>query len=169
LYSVATFTRHGYNNPRVGARDGASLYDNPDYVPPSAPGVPFGHKVSLPRPAGMRHCDVGDLPSVGWLERSGHVVEYCADLDVPEGPALLDGYRLLLSVGHDEYWSAAMRARRGVRAGRRRRRIPRRQYLLVARSPRRWQRGVPVRHRSRGRRRRLPPPAGTTGGRGWFR
>jgi hypothetical protein len=29
LYRVAAFTRHANNNPRVGARDGASLYDNP--------------------------------------------------------------------------------------------------------------------------------------------
>jgi hypothetical protein len=37
-------------------------------------------------------------------------VDVCCDLDLHErGAALLDGHRLLLSFGHDEYWSAEMR------------------------------------------------------------
>jgi hypothetical protein len=52
-----------------------------------------------------------DAAMVGWLERSGYDVEYCTDVDLHrEGDALLAGHRMLVSAGHDEYWSDAMRA-----------------------------------------------------------
>ncbi|MEM7272214.1 MAG: N,N-dimethylformamidase beta subunit family domain-containing protein [Actinomycetota bacterium] len=48
-----------------------------------------------------------------WAESAGVALDYAtnADLDpaVWPGPGLLDGRRLLLSVGHDEYWSWGMR------------------------------------------------------------
>jgi hypothetical protein len=51
-----------------------------------------------------------DVPFIGWMERRHLEVDYCTDLDIHENIGnLLDGYRLLLSVGHDEYWSEAMR------------------------------------------------------------
>ena len=52
-----------------------------------------------------------DARMVSWLEREGHRVDYCTDVDLHrEGADLLAPYRLLLSAGHDEYWSDAMRA-----------------------------------------------------------
>jgi hypothetical protein len=36
-------------------------------------------------------------------------VEYCTSIDLHAFPDLLDNYRLLVSVGHDEYWSKEMR------------------------------------------------------------
>jgi hypothetical protein len=52
-----------------------------------------------------------DAPFIAWLERTGYRVDYCTDLDIhgDAGPELLRGYRLLLSVGHDEYYSDSMR------------------------------------------------------------
>ncbi|MFL6129642.1 MAG: N,N-dimethylformamidase beta subunit family domain-containing protein [Mycobacteriales bacterium] len=51
-----------------------------------------------------------DHPFLAWLERSGYRVDCCTDLDLHvHGQALLDGYRLLVSAGHDEYWSERMR------------------------------------------------------------
>jgi hypothetical protein len=51
-----------------------------------------------------------DARFISWLERRGFAVDYCTDLDVHENLGnCLAAYRLLLSVGHDEYWSAAMR------------------------------------------------------------
>lgn len=44
-----------------------------------------------------------------WLEEQGIAVDYAVSSDLEEFPGLLDGYRLYLSVGHDEYWSWAMR------------------------------------------------------------
>ena len=51
-----------------------------------------------------------DAPLVRWLEGEGYRPHYCSDWDLQQDPALLRPYSLLLSVGHDEYWSDAMRA-----------------------------------------------------------
>ena len=51
-----------------------------------------------------------DAPLVRWLEKSGDAPHYCTDWDLHTDPDLLKPYSLLLSVGHDEYWSDAMRA-----------------------------------------------------------
>ena len=46
---------------------------------------------------------------VEWAEAAGYALDYCANSDLEWHPELLDNYRLVLSVGHDEYWSAPMR------------------------------------------------------------
>ncbi len=53
-----------------------------------------------------------DAKMIAWLEHEGYRVDYCTDWDVhgPDAPALLAAYALVLSVGHDEYYSAPMRA-----------------------------------------------------------
>ncbi len=51
-----------------------------------------------------------DAPMLGWLEREGYGVDVCTDVDLHrEGEALLAPYPVLLSAGHDEYWSPQMR------------------------------------------------------------
>ena len=42
-------------------------------------------------------------------ERNGYALDYCANSDLEFHPELLDHYKLVLSVGHDEYWSTPMR------------------------------------------------------------
>ena len=49
-----------------------------------------------------------ELPFVVWAETNGYELDYAINADL-ENPDLLAPYRLLLSVGHDEYWSAPMR------------------------------------------------------------
>jgi hypothetical protein len=44
-----------------------------------------------------------------WAETNGLQLDYATSLDLHNDPDLLTPYRLYLSVGHDEYWSAAMR------------------------------------------------------------
>ncbi|HEY6434099.1 MAG TPA: N,N-dimethylformamidase beta subunit family domain-containing protein [Acetobacteraceae bacterium] len=51
-----------------------------------------------------------DAPFVRWLEAEGFAPHYCTDWDLHRDPALLRPYSLLLSTGHDEYWSDPMRA-----------------------------------------------------------
>ena len=46
---------------------------------------------------------------VTWAERRGYELDYCISADLEE-PETLDGYDLLIDVGHDEYWSAPQRA-----------------------------------------------------------
>ncbi|MEU0986813.1 N,N-dimethylformamidase beta subunit family domain-containing protein [Streptomyces sp. NPDC005953] len=109
LYKKSTFTRHAYNkSDRRDLERTASLYENPVYLDGSD-GGPRGHKISLHRPGGVIDLAYWDAPFIAWLERSGYPVEYCTDLDLHENPELLSAYDLLLSVGHDEYWSQAMR------------------------------------------------------------
>lgn len=46
---------------------------------------------------------------VGWAERNGYVLDFAVNSDLAEQPEVVDGHQLLLSVGHDEYWSWEMR------------------------------------------------------------
>jgi hypothetical protein len=50
-----------------------------------------------------------ELPFVQWAEATGYELDYAINSDLQTVPGLLDGRRLYLSVGHDEYWSWEMR------------------------------------------------------------
>lgn len=50
-----------------------------------------------------------ELPFLRWAERRGYRVDVCCNLDLGLHPEMLPPYRLVASVGHDEYWSAEMR------------------------------------------------------------
>jgi|SRR5579875_21541 hypothetical protein len=52
-----------------------------------------------------------DAPLISWMEANGYQCDYCTDFDLDDDPDVLAGYSLLLSVGHDEYWSTGMRER----------------------------------------------------------
>jgi hypothetical protein len=121
LYKVSTNTFHAYNGTGYG-----SLYAEAVW---SRQRQPFGFKVTMRRPGGGAGGDVEpgdpvdahapesrrqtfahwDAPFIAWLEGSGYMLDYCADLDLHQHPDLLPPYALLLSTGHDEYWTAAMR------------------------------------------------------------
>ena len=109
--SVTTFA--AYNN-----WGGRSLYG---FNSGNAP----ARKVSLDRPYaanpyGVRLDGAGDFlrrweyNAVRFLEREGYDVSYTTDVDTHQRPIAAAGappaHRVFLSVGHDEYWSSAMRA-----------------------------------------------------------
>ncbi|GAC1592305.1 MAG: hypothetical protein NVS3B21_11820 [Acidimicrobiales bacterium] len=50
-----------------------------------------------------------ELPFIRWAEREGFAVGVCTNADLEQRPDVLDGAKLYLSVGHDEYWSSGMR------------------------------------------------------------
>lgn len=50
-----------------------------------------------------------ELPLVRFAERSGLPLGYATDVDLHADPHLLDGARAMITLGHDEYWSTAMR------------------------------------------------------------
>jgi hypothetical protein len=55
-----------------------------------------------------------ELPFVQWAEQAGYGLDVVTNADLEDHPDLLPappgaGYRLMLSVGHDEYWSGPMR------------------------------------------------------------
>lgn len=47
---------------------------------------------------------------VEWAEARGHRFDYAISSDLDIDPSIVDGRRLVISVGHDEYWSAGQRA-----------------------------------------------------------
>lgn len=47
---------------------------------------------------------------VEWAEAQGFEFDYAVSSDLERSPSIVDGYDLVLGVGHDEYWSAPQRA-----------------------------------------------------------
>lgn len=117
LYKIPLATYHAYN-----AMGGGCFYVNQvrSETPP-------GSKVSLRRPGGGIGGDVWgaadhydptsprqtfahwDARFIRWLAHCGHAPEFCTDFDIHADPDLLSRHTLLLSVGHDEYWSEPTR------------------------------------------------------------
>jgi hypothetical protein len=132
VLALATNTWHAYND-----FGGPNLYTGGTQVAmqrPMAPGYLFkppgkGRRVTgtgAPDPQNAAH--VGylalnhlsdfagsagwpdwELPFLQWAEREGFEVGVCTNADLADHPEVLDGAGLYLSVGHDEYWSMAMR------------------------------------------------------------
>lgn len=67
-----------------------------------------GHKVSFDRPGGSQFAR-WELPFVEWADRNGYTLDFAANSDLEFLPEILEHYKLVLSVGHDEYWSGPMR------------------------------------------------------------
>jgi hypothetical protein len=117
LYKLPIATYHAYN-----CTGGGCFY----HEPPRSLDPP-GSRVSLKRPGGgiggdtfgaLDHYDAAsarqtfahwDAPFIRWLERHRVDVEYCTDFDLHDDASACSPYRLLVSVGHDEYWSTRMR------------------------------------------------------------
>jgi uncharacterized repeat protein (TIGR02543 family) len=116
LFKTADATWQAYN-----AYGGNSLYVNNSGTP--VPGFNHATKVSYNRPFITRDGGGGggaaedwlfnaEYPMIRWLERNGYDVSYTTDVDMdqvttPITPLI---HKILLSVGHDEYWSASERA-----------------------------------------------------------
>ncbi len=82
-------------------------------------GNPVGraYKVSYNRPFTTRTTASGqdwvfnaEYPMVRFLESNGYNVSYFSGVDADRSGSLILGHKTFLSVGHDEYWSAAQRS-----------------------------------------------------------
>lgn len=117
LYKLPLATYNAYNYA-----GGGCFYDNPPRsdTPPGArlsfrrPGIGIGGPVF----GAPDHYDTGtprqtfahwDARFIRWLTQQRYGPDFCTDLDIHDDPQLCRGYRLLLSAGHDEYWSEPMR------------------------------------------------------------
>jgi len=67
-----------------------------------------GHRVSFDRPLNSQFRS-WEIHLVRWAEANGYKLDYAVNSDLEFHPELLPHYKLILSVGHDEYWSARMR------------------------------------------------------------
>jgi hypothetical protein len=88
---------------------GYSLYHGP-------PGLDWkiAHKVSLDRPEPNWRYGLGTglphlIDAIRWLERGGYDLAYLSDFDVSAHPDWLLDHRAYVALGHDEYWTKAMR------------------------------------------------------------
>ncbi len=97
LLQLATNTYNAYNN-----WGGSSLYGFHGRA-----GLQ-GHQVSYLRPPRSQF-GRWEQPFVAWAEENGYALEYATNLDLELRPGIVKPYQLVLSLGHDEYWSAPMR------------------------------------------------------------
>lgn len=97
LLQLCTNTYNAYNN-----WGGFSLYAYSGYSKNQ------GHRVSFDRPGGSQF-ERWELPFVVWCEQNGYTLEYAVNSDLEVRPEILSAYKLVLSIGHDEYWSGIMR------------------------------------------------------------
>ena len=107
LMELCTTTYEAYNNFPYPNPPYKSLYEGG-----SSDGVrsPF---VSFKRPYvqnnGQGLFPLWELPFIQWAEAHGYSLEYCVGPDLAADPTLEAHYPLVISVGHDEYWSKEMR------------------------------------------------------------
>ena len=97
LLQLSTNTYNAYNN-----WGGTSLYAYNGRA-----GLQ-GNRVSFDRPP-QSQFSRWEKPFVQWAEGNGYQIDYVANSDLELHPELLANYKLMLSVGHDEYWSGLMR------------------------------------------------------------
>jgi hypothetical protein len=107
IYQTSDTTWQAYNN-----WGGNSLYAG---VPGTGPNRAY--KVSYNRPFNTRVVDNGqdfvwnaEYPFIRWIEANGYDVSYMSGADTDRAGNLIVNHKAFLSVGHDEYWSAAQRA-----------------------------------------------------------
>jgi hypothetical protein len=100
LFEIAANTYQAYNSWGPDGHQ-QSLYDfnSTDKIPAS--------QVSFNRPGPLS--SYRDYAFVLWLEKNDFKVDYCTSIDLHADQTILNGYQLILSVGHHEYWTKEMR------------------------------------------------------------
>ena len=97
LLQLATNTYNAYNN-----WGGTSVYAY------HGRNKVQGRRVSIHRPQASQYSN-WERPFVAWAESNGLALDFATNNDLEFRPDLLKTYKLVLSVGHDEYWSTPMR------------------------------------------------------------
>ena len=109
VFQVSDNTWQAYNRWPVNE----SLYTNPAGA--QAPGVavsfdrPYGKYVQItdnPLSIGSGEFLLWEFPLCYWLEKEGYNVSYVSNSDLINDD-VIDGAKVFLSVGHDEYWDTA--------------------------------------------------------------
>lgn len=72
---------------------------------------PFLNRLIYPLGFSQNFLFNSEYPMLYWLEKHGYDISYasCADIEVLHEEQRLFDHRVLLSVGHDEYWTPSMR------------------------------------------------------------
>lgn len=98
LLQLATNTDNAYNN-----WGGHSLYAY------NSARKEQGRRVSSHRPMPWSPYKRWEAHFVHWAESNGYAIDYAVNNDLEFHADMLSKYRLVLSIGHDEYWSTPMR------------------------------------------------------------
>jgi SAM-dependent methyltransferase len=106
LVQMPVTTAQAYNN-----WGGKSLYPSNSSDESPAAKVTFDRPFPAWHEANLnaRWPFIWDLQLIRFLEREGYDVAYTTDLDTHRQPWRLLGHPLVMTSGHDEYWSAEMR------------------------------------------------------------
>ena len=89
---------------------GYSLYKGPDGQRPDRARAVRSTAPTSPPMRGAGQFLQFELGAVRVAEQAGIPLGYATDVDLHADPHLLDGARAMITLGHDEYWSTAMRA-----------------------------------------------------------
>ena len=108
-------TLRGRHTTTTGVTD---LYSCTVACPPGNPGGYKGaYAVSYNRPfdgaaidGGASYLFYAEYQMIRFLERNGYDMSYTSSADVDRAGSLLLNHKLVISSGHDEYWSAGQRA-----------------------------------------------------------
>ena len=108
LFKTSDATWQAYNN-----YGGNSFYNAATPVP----GFSHATKVSYQRPVHLRGDKSSffnaEYPMIRWLEKNGYNITYSTDMDMARDNSIITPsvHKVILSVGHDEYWSAEQRTK----------------------------------------------------------
>ena len=129
--------RRGVVRPPAGARDAGQGRRHAACRPRAATAAPRATRSSRPGTAWPAGPDRSGGSCAG-PKPTASTLGYATNHDLEQHPDVLAGCRLLLSVGHDEYWTWGMRDTvDALRRRRRQRRLPLRQHVLLAGARRR--------------------------------
>ena len=119
VYSMDVTTWQAYSYwGGAGNNDiGYNLYGEFNDVTQGFVGNNRAYTVSFDRPYmdqgsedGAGNFMVWDYPMVRWIESQGYNVTYATDVDLESNPNLLNGHKMFMNTGHDEYYSDNMRS-----------------------------------------------------------
>ena len=114
LFKTADATWQAYNNYGGNSFYKGTLYGSGTSIP--VPGYSHAPKISYSRPFNNRNGSRNwftdaEFPMVRFLEKNGYDVSYTTCENMAKDPTAIlpSKNKVLISVGHDEYWSAAER------------------------------------------------------------
>ncbi|HEX5546394.1 MAG TPA: choice-of-anchor D domain-containing protein [Ktedonobacterales bacterium] len=108
VFQTSVTTYEAYNTYGM-----TSLYNNtvndPTYHYPHATKVSFDRPFNPGDSNGAGHFLWYEYPMLRWAEKNGFDMTYTTDIDTDLNTNPLTNHKAFFSVGHDEYWSKAMR------------------------------------------------------------
>ncbi len=120
VYSLDVNTWQAYNfwGGAGNSNLGINLYGRFNDVSLGTASGSRAYTVSFDRPYlvqgstdGAGNFMVWDYPLIKWMESQGYDMTYITDVDLEANPNVLNGHRVFVNTGHDEYYSDTMKNR----------------------------------------------------------